>query len=175
MVRYSIAQYVAVWLLMIAPVVAFSQSISGLSPNTGVAGQGLTVTITGVGTTFMLATGTNSGWLQQGSTVYPLNLNVQSNTQIGTFVNFACSDPQGAYDFYYTDTDPSTPYDTLSLANAYTVSGTQAGNFSPTSGTQCNSLSISLTSGCSNFTLSSSTHTGWLDNGVDQTQFNLNY
>lgn len=165
--RYSIWT-VIVGALLLLPASGIAQALTGMSPNSGTAGQSLTVTISGTGTTFGIATGTNSSWLKQGSTVFPLNVNVQSATEYSSSLFMPCSAPQGAYDLFYADTDPATPYDTLTLAGAYTLSGSSIGTYGPTSVQQGGSVNITFSGACGGFQLSSSTiHNGWIDNGVD--------
>lgn len=119
---------------------------------------------------FNTATGTINGWLQQGGTIIPIGgISAQSATQFSGSVAIACANPTGSYDVYYSDTDPSTPYDTLSLAAGFTVNANANLAYSPNNGLTGNTINVAFTSSCAPFgTSSSTTHKGWIDNGTEQ-------
>ncbi len=159
-----------VLLLAVLPTCATAQSIASATPNTGMFGAAVPITITGNGTSFHISAGIAEAWIQQGTDIIPILLNdpVYDTLLTGSLLT-GCSPNAGQYDVYYRDTDPGTPYDTLFATNAFQITGTAIQpSFSPSAGLIGDTIAFAL-AGCGNFAAApnDAIHRAWLDDGTN--------
>ena len=156
-------------LVLVLPTQLRGQSLDAITPAQAPINTTLGVTITGIGTNFLVGTPTMETWLEQGSTTLPMTITSQgSATDFTAEVTIPCGSPTGLYDVYYRDTDVSTTYDTLFLLDAFQVDPGPLPTFNPTSGFRGDTLAFNFTGVCPSFAPSpgQSIHRAWLDDGT---------
>ncbi len=94
-----------------------AQTITSIVPDTAAQGSVLTITISGVGTHFLSATGTNI-WLEKGlNVINPTSFNATSETAITAGLTLSTSQPVGPYDVIVQNSLDGT----LTLASGFNV------------------------------------------------------
>lgn len=138
----------------------FAQTISSISPNSGNAGQSLTVTITGNNTHFNQGSSTFVDFeFFQGSS--SLNYNVSSWTSMTANLTIPPGTVSGYYDFYTYNSFDGSIYDD----KGFYVNGTPPQiAISPNAGNPGQTLNITITGTGTNFTtMSQGSGTVWID------------
>lgn len=94
-----------------------AQTITSVSPDTAAQGSVLTITISGVGTHFLSATGTNV-WLEKGlDIINPTSFNATSETALTAGLTLSSGEPVGPYDVIVQNSLDGT----LTLAGGFNV------------------------------------------------------
>ena len=139
-----------------------SQNLQSINPNTGIAGQTLSLTLTGQNTHFNQ--GSNTIWFSAGSTTAfsMANPTAANSTTISGNVSIPSGIPSGLYSINaYNSSDG-----TMTMSNAFTVASSNAQiiSVSPNQGKPWQMLSVSLS--CQNANFSSATNTQvWFSRG----------
>ena len=148
-----------VLLLLLFPIIGFSQSLVSISPNSASVGQTLDVTITGSNTTFTQGSSTSvSFYTNQGSstTLNVSNVKVLSNTSIQATVSVPMNAFLGTY-----SVSVNNGIQVLNLNNSFYVNGSTTApkleSISPNSASVGQTLDVTITGSNTTFTQGSST------------------
>ena len=152
----------ATLLMLICVNLTFAQNLTLVTPNMGLEGTSINVSISGQNSNFQQ--GTTTVWFNQGSsTLYANNVNVNSSTFLTAVLGIPYGTPLGLYQTnVYDPTD-----NTISLANSFTVlpnpNSPAIVNVSPNSTMEGTSLSVAITGQNTNF--QQGTTTVWFNQG----------
>ncbi|HRG59777.1 MAG TPA: carboxypeptidase regulatory-like domain-containing protein [Bacteroidia bacterium] len=152
----------ATLLMLICVNLTFAQNLTLVTPNMGLEGTSINVSISGQNSNFQQ--GTTTVWFNQGSsTLYANNVNVNSSTSLTAVLGIPYGTPLGLYQTnVYDPTD-----NTISLANSFTVlpspNSPAIVNVSPNSTMEGTSLNVAITGQNTNF--QQGTTTVWFNQG----------
>jgi hypothetical protein len=132
----------------------FAQTIQSVYPNYGYTGDNeLQVTISGMNTNF--SQGSSTITFSQGSSTYftGYNTQIQSVTQLTTYIDIPCTTDTGLYDLSVTNNGT-----TVSAVNAFTVHSATIESVTPDSASEGDILSVQISGLNTNFSQGSSTY-----------------